>query len=208
MPEPIDRLNTAPDGRYHLERRLAEGGMATVYLADDLKHERKVPLKVLKPELAAVVGVERFLREIKATANLQHPHILPLFESGEADGFLFYVMPHVQGETLRARLEREGQLPSAEALRITGRECGSSTGVNPAGPIGYRPEAVCPAARSKSSRSSRRTGSTLQGAFRAGNGSTVVNRPPSTDRNQKPERPAPIWSPFRWNPFLEVNVGS
>jgi serine/threonine-protein kinase len=92
--------------------------MATVYLADDLKHERKVALKVLKPELAAVVGAERFLAEIKTTANLQHPNILPLFDSGEADGFLFYVMPHVDGENLRDRLEREKQLPVAEAVRI------------------------------------------------------------------------------------------
>jgi len=92
--------------------------MATVYLADDLRHDRKVALKVLKPELAAVVGAERFLAEIKTTANLQHPHILPLFDSGEADGFLFYVMPFVQGETLRDRLDREHQLPIDEAVSI------------------------------------------------------------------------------------------
>ena len=91
--------------------------MATVYLADDLKHERKVALKVLKPELAAVVGAERFLAEIKTTANLQHPHILPLFDSGEADGFLYYVMPYIEGETLRDRIEREKQLPVDEAVR-------------------------------------------------------------------------------------------
>jgi len=119
MPELMDRLNVALDGRYHLERRLGEGGMATVYLAGDLKHERQVALKVLKPELAAMVGSDRFLREIKTTANLQHPHILPLFDSGEADGFLFYVMPFVRGETLRDRLEREGPLPVADAVRIT-----------------------------------------------------------------------------------------
>ena len=93
--------------------------MATVFLADDLKHERKVALKVLKPELAAVVGAERFLAEIKTTANLQHPHILPLFDSGEADGFLFYVMPHVEGESLRERLDRDKQLPVDEAVQIT-----------------------------------------------------------------------------------------
>ncbi len=93
-PDPITRLNAALEGRYRIESALGEGGMATVYLADDLKHERKVALKVLKPELAAVVGAERFLAEIKTTANLQHPHILPLFDSGEADGFLFYTMPH------------------------------------------------------------------------------------------------------------------
>ena len=118
MPDPITRLNAALEGRYRIERELGEGGMATVYLADDLKHERKVALKVLKPELAAVVGAERFLAEIKTTANLQHPHILPLHDSGEADGFLYYVMPYIEGETLRDRLERERQLPVDEAVRI------------------------------------------------------------------------------------------
>ena len=115
---PVDRLNAALEGRYAIERELGEGGMATVYLADDLKHERKVALKVLKPELAAVVGAERFLAEIKTTANLQHPHILPLFDSGEADSFLFYVMPYVEGETLKDRINREKQLPVDEAVRI------------------------------------------------------------------------------------------
>ena len=114
----VDRLNAALEGRYAIERKLGEGGMAAVYLADDLKHERKVALKVLKPDLAAVVGAERFLAEIKVTANLQHPHILPLHDSGEADGFLFYVMPYVEGETLRDRIDREKQLPVDEAVRI------------------------------------------------------------------------------------------
>ena len=118
MPDPITRLNAALEGRYTIERELGEGGMATVYLADDLKHERKVALKVLKPELAALVGAERFLAEIKTTANLQHPHILPLFDSGEADGFLFYVMPYVEGETLQDRIDREKQLPVDEAVSI------------------------------------------------------------------------------------------
>jgi serine/threonine-protein kinase len=118
MPDPITRLNAALEGRYRIESELGEGGMATVYLADDLKHERKVALKVLKPELAAVVGAERFLAEIKTTANLQHPHILPLHDSGEADGFLYYVMPYIEGESLRERLEREKQLPVDEAVRI------------------------------------------------------------------------------------------
>ncbi|MDX1675155.1 MAG: serine/threonine-protein kinase, partial [Longimicrobiales bacterium] len=113
-----ERLNAALEGHYRVERELGEGGMATVYLADDIKHDRKVALKVLKPELAAVVGAERFLAEIKTTAQLQHPHILPLHDSGEADSFLFYVMPFVEGESLREKLEREQQLPVEDALAI------------------------------------------------------------------------------------------
>ncbi|MGD8321973.1 MAG: serine/threonine-protein kinase, partial [Gemmatimonadota bacterium] len=114
----LDRLNAALEGRYAVEEEIGEGGMATVYLATDLKHNRRVALKVLKQELSAVVGAERFLTEIETTANLQHPHILPLFDSGEAGGFLFYVMPYVQGETLAQRLAREKQLPVEEAVRI------------------------------------------------------------------------------------------
>ena len=125
MSDPVVRLNAALEGRYAIERELGEGGMATVYLADDLKHERKVALKVLKPELAAVVGAERFLAEIKTTANLQHPHILPLFDSGEADGFLFYVMPHVQGESLRERIDREKQLGVEDSVAITRKVAGA-----------------------------------------------------------------------------------
>ena len=113
-----DRLTAALADRYRIERELGAGGMATVYLAQDLKHDRKVAVKVLKPELAAVLGAERFLAEIKVTANLQHPNLLPLFDSGQADGFLYYVMPYVQGETLRARLERERQLPVDETVRL------------------------------------------------------------------------------------------
>src|SRR3954452_25514261 len=105
--------------RYALERELGRGGMATVYLAQDLKHDRLVAVKVLRPDLAAVLGGERFLREIRLTAQLQHPHILTLLDSGEAGGFLFYVMPYVEGETLRDRLTREGQLPIDDTLRIT-----------------------------------------------------------------------------------------
>jgi serine/threonine-protein kinase len=112
------RLESALAGRYKVERKLGEGGMATVYLAEDIKHERKVALKILKPELAAVIGAERFLTEIKTTANLQHPHILPLFDSGEADGFLYYVMPFIDGETLGERLARERQMGVDEAVRI------------------------------------------------------------------------------------------
>src|SRR5437764_13665692 len=92
--------------------------MATVYLARDLKHDRPVALKVLNPELGAILGVERFLSEIKVTANLQHPNLLPLFDSGEVDGLLFYVMPYIEGESLRARIEREKQLPIDDALHI------------------------------------------------------------------------------------------
>ena len=117
MSDTITRLSAA-EGRYRIERELGRGGMATVYLADDIKHGRKVALKVLKPELAAVVGAARFLAEIRTTAGLQHPHILPLFDSGEVDNLLFYVMPHVEGESLRDRLDREHQLPVDEALQV------------------------------------------------------------------------------------------
>jgi serine/threonine protein kinase len=112
-------LSHALADRYRVERELGAGGMATVFLAHDVKHDRKVALKVLKPELAAVLGAERFVVEIKTTAALQHPHILPLFDSGTADGFLYYVMPFVDGETLRAKLDRETQLGVDEAVRIT-----------------------------------------------------------------------------------------
>ncbi|MEJ2206816.1 MAG: protein kinase [Gemmatimonadota bacterium] len=112
------RLQTALEGRYRLEGMVGEGGMASVFLAEDLKHERKVAIKVLKPELSAAVGADRFLAEIKTTANLQHAHILPLFDSGDADGLLFYVMPYVADESLRERLEREQQLRVEEAVRI------------------------------------------------------------------------------------------
>ncbi|MEX2282196.1 MAG: protein kinase [Gemmatimonadota bacterium] len=114
----IAQLSAHLAGRYNIEREIGEGGMATVYLARDLRHERRVALKVLKPELAAVLGGERFFSEIRVTANLQHPNLLPLFDSGEANGLLFYVMPFVDGESLRARLDREGQLPVDEATRI------------------------------------------------------------------------------------------
>ena len=111
-------LNAALAGRYSIDSEIGRGGMATVYLAQDLRHQRKVALKVLSPELGAVLGGERFLSEIRVTANLQHPHLLPLFDSGEADGLLFYVMPFVEGETLRALIEREKQLPIDDAVRI------------------------------------------------------------------------------------------
>ncbi|NNF14866.1 MAG: protein kinase [Gemmatimonadetes bacterium] len=116
--DPITRLNAALEGRYRIESELGEGGMANVYLADDLKHERKVALKVLKPELAHTLGPERFLREIEIAAGLTHPHILPLHDSGEADGFLYYVMPFIAGESLRDRLSREGRLPIRDCTRI------------------------------------------------------------------------------------------
>ncbi len=114
-----EQLKVALGERYLLEQELGAGGMATVYLTQDVKHHRKVALKVLRPELAAVIGAERFLKEIEVTANLQHPHILPLHDSGEAGSFLYYVMPYVDGETLRDKLRREKQLGVAEAVEIT-----------------------------------------------------------------------------------------
>ena len=118
MSELVERLRAVLAGRYDVERELGAGGMATVYLAEDLRHKRKVALKVLRPDLAAVLGAERFVQEITTTANLQHPHILPLFDSGSADGFLYYVMPFIEGETLRGKLDRETQLGIDEAVRI------------------------------------------------------------------------------------------
>src|SRR5688572_27607899 len=121
-----ERLAVALQERYRIERQpdgslmlLGRGGTATVYLAHDLRHDRPVALKVVHSELSASVGTERFLREIRFVARLSHPHILPLFDSGEAAGLLYYVMPYVAGESLRERLSREKQLPLADALRIT-----------------------------------------------------------------------------------------
>jgi TolB-like protein/tRNA A-37 threonylcarbamoyl transferase component Bud32 len=116
---PLDRLTSALGDRYALERQVGEGGMATVYLARDLKHERKVAIKVLRPELSVSLGADRFLREIRVAANLQHPNILALYDSGEVDGLLYYVMPFVEGESLRDRLNREQQLPLHDALQLT-----------------------------------------------------------------------------------------
>ncbi len=118
MSDITERLKSALADRYKIERELGQGGMAIVYLAEDLKHHRKVAVKVLRPELAAVLGAERFLREIQISARLHHPHILPLYDSGDAAGFLFYVMPFVEGESLRNRLDRERQLPVDDAVRI------------------------------------------------------------------------------------------
>jgi len=118
MSDVLQRLGAALAEQYAIERELGAGGMATVYLARDLKHDRHVALKVLRPELAAVLGIERFLSEIRVTAHLQHPHILPLFDSGQAGGLIYYVMPHVEGESLRQRLERERQLPIEEAVSL------------------------------------------------------------------------------------------
>jgi eukaryotic-like serine/threonine-protein kinase len=118
MNHAVARLGAALADRYVIEREAGAGGMATVYLAHDVRHDRKVALKVLRPELAAILGGERFLKEIRLTANLQHPHILPLHDSGEADGTVFYVMPYVEGESLRDRLMREKQLPVDDAVRI------------------------------------------------------------------------------------------
>ena len=118
MSDALERLGAALAERYAIERQIGAGGMATVYLARDLKHDRAVALKVLRPELAAVLGIERFLSEIRVTAHLQHPHILPLFDSGQAGGLIYYVMPHVEGESLRHRLEREKHLPIEEAVAL------------------------------------------------------------------------------------------
>ena len=127
MTDTATRLTAALADRYRLERELGQGGMATVYLAEDLKHHRKVAIKVLKPDLAAVLGAERFLKEVETTAGLRHPHILPLYDSGEVEGFLYYVMPWVDGETLRDRITRERQLPIEDALRIA-REVADALG--------------------------------------------------------------------------------
>lgn len=112
------RLTAALENRYEIDREIGAGGMAIVYLAQDLRHDRQVALKLLRPELGAVIGAERFLAEIRTTAKLQHPHILPLFGSGEADGLLFYVMPFVEGISLRDRIRREKQIAIADAVRI------------------------------------------------------------------------------------------
>ncbi len=125
MPDLLAVLRDALADRYAVERELGRGGMATVFLAEDLKHRRPVAIKVLHPELAAAVGADRFLREIEIAARLQHPHILPLYDSGTAAGFLYYVMPYVEGESLRDRLEREKQLPLEDTLRIGGEVAGA-----------------------------------------------------------------------------------
>jgi len=127
MAQELERLQEALAERYQVQRELGRGGMAAVYLAHDLRHDRPVALKVLRPELAAAVGPHRFLREVRTTANLNHPHILPLFDSGEAAGFLFYVMPYVRGESLRDRLKREKQLPLDDTVRIS-REVADALG--------------------------------------------------------------------------------
>ena len=118
MSNQLDRLREVFAGKYEIERELGAGGMATVYLARDAKHDRRVAIKVLRPELAAALGPDRFPREIRIVAQLQHPHVLPLHDSGELAGFLYYVMPYVEGESLRRKLDREGQLPVHDAVRI------------------------------------------------------------------------------------------
>ncbi len=117
-PDLIPRLNAALAGKYDVIRELGRGGMATVYLASDAKHGREVAIKVLLPELGATLGAERFEREIRLAAKLQHPHILGLFDSGVADGLLYYVMPFVKGESVRDRIDREGMLPIEDAVQI------------------------------------------------------------------------------------------
>src|SRR3954468_13953891 len=119
MPFSVGQLRAAFAGRYEVEHELGRGGFATVFLARDVRHNRKVAIKVLDPGVAQGPAAQRFLREINIAANLSHPNILPLFDSGEADGLLYYVMPFATGESLRARLDREGSLPIDEAVRIT-----------------------------------------------------------------------------------------
>src|SRR2546430_799063 len=125
MADLLERVRASLAGRYTIERELGRGGMATVYLARDLKHDRLVALKVLRPELAASLGADRFLREIQVTAHLTRPNILPLLDSGRADEFLYYVTPYVEGESLRSRLERERQLPVDEAVRLAAAVAGA-----------------------------------------------------------------------------------
>src|SRR6059036_3826222 len=125
MPDLLETLRDALAGRYAVERELGRGGMATVFLAEDLKHRRPVAIKVLHAELAAALGAERFLREIEIAARLQHPHILPLYDSGAAGGVLYYVMPYVEGESLRDRLDRDKQLGLEDALRIATEVAGA-----------------------------------------------------------------------------------
>ena len=121
----LPEIQSALEGRYHVVREIGQGGMATVYLVRDLKHDRDVALKVLRAELAAIIGADRFLAEIKVTAHLQHPHILPLFDSGSANGVVYYVMPFIDGESLRHRLDRDKQLPVADAVRIATEVAGA-----------------------------------------------------------------------------------
>ena len=118
LPASIERLAAALAGRYRIERELGQGGMATVYLAEDIRHRRQVAMKVLRPDLTAALGPDRFMQEIEIAARLQHPHILGVFDSGSAEGFLYYVMPYVEGESLRERLSRQGELPVHEAVRL------------------------------------------------------------------------------------------
>ncbi len=120
-----EQLSAALAGRYRIERELGQGGMATVYLARDLKHNRDVAIKVLRADIAATIGAERFLREIQLAAKLTHPHILPLYDSGEADGALYFVMPNVEGHSLRERLDQTRQLPVEEAVRVTSEVAGA-----------------------------------------------------------------------------------
>ena len=125
MSDAATRLSNTLADRYRVERELGAGGMATVYLAEDLKHRRRVAIKVLRPELAAVIGADRFLREIETIASLQHPHILGLIDSGEVSGTAYYVMPYVEGESLRDRLVRERQLPVGDAIRVATEVAGA-----------------------------------------------------------------------------------
>ena len=137
MPTLLDRLNEALAGRYSVESEIGRGGMATVFLAEDLRHHRRVAIKVLHPELASAVGTERFLNEVEIVAGLTHPHILTLIDSGEAEGLLYYVMPYVDGESLRDRIQRETQLPVDDAIQIA-REVAEALGYAHAHDVAHR----------------------------------------------------------------------
>src|SRR5260370_12312334 len=146
MADLLDRLRVALTDRYTFEREIGRGGMATVYRAQDLKHQRPVAVKVLHPYLAANLGAERFLREIQIAASLQHPHIVPLYDSGQASDLLYYVMPYVEGESLRRRLERDKQLALGETLQLARAVAAALAYAHPHGIVhrDFKPETVMP----------------------------------------------------------------
>src|SRR5687768_5626410 len=230
MPQ-IEQLQAALEGRYTIERLVGEGGMATVYLARDLRHRRNVALKVLRPDLGAVLGLERFTSEIEVTANLQHPNLLPLFDSGAAGDLLFYVMPFVEGESLRARLDREKQLPIDDAIRLATavasaldsgagipdagarqrrelrpgagrRRAGEPEGAADRGPGGrHRPAAGALHPSGRSNPESGRGGSSGHGGGRRPQSAQCRQRCGRRDRALAPERLRPLAAQDPWSSF-------